>query len=103
VPAWEGNESWDGFLAYHWEGQDHQRVLVAVNYAATQGQCFVRLPSADLADRSIRLRDLMGSAHYDRDGNDLRTRGLYLDLQPWAYHVFALEASAPAPSGRATS
>ncbi len=29
-----------------------------------------------------------GSASYDRDGSELGTRGLYLDLPPWGYHVF---------------
>jgi len=29
------------------------------------------------------------AARYDRDGSDLGLRGLYLDLPPWGYHVFA--------------
>jgi hypothetical protein len=62
--------------------------LATVNYAATQGQCFVRLPLADLAGRAIALHDLMSPAVYDRDGGDLAARGLYLDLPPWGYHVF---------------
>jgi hypothetical protein len=32
----------------------------------------------------------MGPAEYDRDGNDLASRGLYVDLPPWGYHVFAV-------------
>jgi hypothetical protein len=30
----------------------------------------------------------MGSARYQRDGDDLASRGLYLDLAGWGYHVF---------------
>ena len=30
----------------------------------------------------------MGPASYDRAGNDVASRGLYLDLPPWGYHVF---------------
>ena len=63
-------------------------VLIAVNYAANQSQCYVRLPFPDLAGRTVRLQDLMGPASYDRDGDDLVSRGLYLDLPPWGYHVF---------------
>src|SRR5262249_42653193 len=44
VPAWEGNGTWDCFLACAWEGTDGQRLLVAVNYAPNQSQCYVRLP-----------------------------------------------------------
>ena len=34
----------------------------------------------------------MGPASYDRDGSDLVSRGLYLDLPPWGYHVFEVTA-----------
>jgi len=30
-------------------------------------------------------------ACYVCEGNELHERGLDLDLQPWSYHVFALE------------
>jgi hypothetical protein len=29
---------------------------------------------------------------YERDGNDLDRRGLYLDLPAWGYHVFEVTA-----------
>jgi hypothetical protein len=88
VPAWEGNPTSDGFLACAWHGAGGERLMVAVNYANTQGQCYVRLPFSDLAGRSVSLVDAMSPARYDRDGNDLLSRGLYLDLPPWSYHVF---------------
>ena len=28
---------------------------------------------------------------YDRDGSELASRGLYVDLPPWGYHVFELQ------------
>ena len=94
VPAWEGNGTWDGFVAFAWDGPDGERLLVAVNYAPHQGQCFVRLPFTDLASRSWRLVDRIGSATYDRDGDDLRERGLYLDARPWEASAFTLDAKA---------
>ena len=33
-------------------------------------------------------RILMGPASYDRDGTDLVSQGLYLDMPPWSFHVF---------------
>ena len=56
-----------------------------------QGQCYVRLPFADLAGRSVRFKDLMGPASYDREGNDVASRGLYLDMPPWNFHVFGVK------------
>jgi glycosidase len=90
VPAWDGNGTWDGFLAWSWNGEDAKRLLVAVNYAGCQGQCYVRLPFPDLSGRTVRLADLMGPAVYDRDGGDLASRGLYLDMPAWGCHVFEL-------------
>jgi hypothetical protein len=88
VPAWDGNGSWDGFICFAWQGSDGSRVLVTVNYAPSQGQCYVRLPFGELAGSSVRLRDRTGSAVYDRSGDDLLARGLYLDIPGWGYHVF---------------
>ena len=89
VPAWDGNGSVDAFVAFSWEDAG-ERLLVAVNYAPHASQCYLRLPFADLAGASWRLTDLVGDACYDRNGDDLAARGLYLDVAPWQYHVFAL-------------
>jgi hypothetical protein len=87
APAWDGNRTADCFIASCWEG-DGARRLVAVNCAPNRSQCYVRLPSGDLAGRTARLTDLMRVERYDRDGSDLAARGLYLDLPPWGYNVF---------------
>jgi hypothetical protein len=86
--AWASNWTVDGFLAWIWQGPGGDRLLVTVNYADTQGQCYVRLPFADVAGRSLLFKDLMSDANYGRMGSDVVERGLYLDLRPWAYHVF---------------
>jgi glycosidase len=88
VPAWEGNASCDAFVAWIWQGTNGSRLLVAVNYARHQSQCYVRLPVADLGGRGWRLTDLLATASYVRDGNELLSRGLFVDLPPWACHVF---------------
>jgi hypothetical protein len=90
VPAWDGNWTWDCFLAFAWHGPGAERLLVTVNYAPNQSQCYVRLPFTDLGNRQWRLQDRLGEATYDREGNDLQARGLYLDVPPWQALVFAL-------------
>jgi hypothetical protein len=94
VPAWEGNWTWDCFVAFAWHLAGEDRLLVAVNYAGNQSQCYVRLPFADIGRYQWRLTDLMGDATYDRDGDDLQRRGLYLDVPPWQASVFALSSEA---------
>lgn len=90
APAWDGNWTSDCFLVFAWNGAGGERLLVTVNYAPHQSQCYVRLPFADLGNGRWRLQDLTGNATYDRDGNDLLDRGLYLDLAPWQRHTFTV-------------
>jgi glycosidase len=94
APAWDGNGSWDGFVAFAWEGPGDGRLLVAVNHSPQRAQCFLRLPFADLAGRSWKLTDRLGTASYEREGDDLQARGLYLDEPAWQASVFALEPAA---------
>jgi glycosidase len=89
VPAWEGNGSSDGFVAFSWEAGG-QRLLVAVNLSPQQGQCFVRLPFGDLPGRSWALEDQLSADRYERDGFDLAARGLYLDARPGQASAFSL-------------
>jgi len=83
APAWEGNGSADCFVACAWQSDDGQRLVVAVNYATHPSQCYLRLPFADLGGNRWRLQDRLGTETYDRDGDDLLARGLYLDMAPW--------------------
>jgi hypothetical protein len=90
VPAWEGNWTNDCFLAFAWEGPAGDRLLVTVNYASNRSQCYVRLPFTDLAGSQWRLVDQMEEVAYERGGDDLRSRGLYLDTPAWKTWVFEL-------------
>ena len=89
-PAWHGNNTWDSFLAFAWEGTDGNRVVVCVNYSPYFGQCYVTLPFPELAGNQWQFHDLMSEASYDREGNDLLRSGLYLDIAAWSYHVFEI-------------
>ena len=89
-PAWDGNGTWDSFVAFSWTGPGEARRLVAVNYSPHPGQCYVALPWPDLDGRTWRLQDLTGTAVYERAGGDLARQGLYLDMPAWGYHVFAV-------------
>jgi len=95
-PAWEGNGSFGDFLTFGWQDPGPDRLLVVVNYAPHASQCYVRLPFDDLGGRGWSLADLTGDATYDREGDELRAKGLYLDLKPWQYHVFELKPSRAA-------
>ena len=92
APAWDGNRSFGAFIACAWCEPDGERLIVAVNYAAQQSQCYVQLPFANLDRGQWRLEDLLGDARYDRDGRELQSRGLYLDIAPWQHHAFEMSS-----------
>jgi hypothetical protein len=89
-PAWDGNWTSDCFVACAWQGPGGERLLAVVNYAPNHSQGYVALPFTDLEGRVWRLQDLLDEVVHDRDGRDLRDRGLYVDARPWQASVFAL-------------
>jgi glycosidase len=93
VPAWNGNASCNDIIAWTW-GDDHGQTVVAVNYSEHGSQGYLKLPFSSMAEHGWRLRDLMGEAQYDRDGDDLESRGLYLDMSPWQAQVFEMKAES---------
>jgi hypothetical protein len=92
--AWPGNPSHGHFVAHTW-ALDGERRLVAVNLAPGRSQCYVRLDWPDLAGQRWELVDLLSEARYIRDGDDLLTRGLYLDMPGYRTHLFQLFRKGP--------
>jgi hypothetical protein len=91
APAWDGNWTWDCFVCFAWHQQGIPGLIVVVNYAPNQSQCYLGLPFDEIRGHTVRARDLMSSVTYERDGEELVSRGMFLDLPPWGYHVFRLE------------
>jgi hypothetical protein len=92
-PAWAGNWTLVGFVAYAWAGEDGSGHVVVVNYAGIQGQCKLSLPIPELRGKQVRLTDMMGIEVYDRDGSDLVDNGLFIDHGPCHFNVFELQAN----------
>jgi hypothetical protein len=88
--AWAGNGTHTAFIAFAWSGEAERR-LVVVNYSSHPSQCYLALPWDNLSGKTWRLTDRLGTAIYDRGGDELSRQGLYLDLPAWGYHVFAVE------------
>jgi hypothetical protein len=51
----------------------------------------VRLPFAELAEGQWRLTDQLHADVFDRDGRELNSAGLYLDMRPWQAAVYKLD------------
>lgn len=44
-----------------------------------------------IVDTIVRLKDLTSAARFDREGDNLTSRGLYLDMPLSGYHMFEVE------------
>lgn len=91
APAWDGNWTHDCYIAFAWEGAKKEKIVVAVNYAPNQSQCYVQLPFKDLEKNQWQLEDLFSKVKFERDGSDLQSKGLYLDEPAWKFYVFSLK------------
>jgi hypothetical protein len=90
IPAWDGNWTNDSFIAFAWLGTDDQRYVVAVNYSDHPSQCHVQLPLLGLESGTWKLVDRLSEDRYTWNGEDLTTKGLYLDEPAWRARVFEL-------------
>jgi hypothetical protein len=90
VPAWDGNWTWDCFIAFAWHGVEGEQLLVVVNYAPNQSQCRIRIPFDDLGRHQWGLHDLLSDDVYDRDGNDMQANGLFVDMRGWQAVVYRM-------------
>jgi glycosidase len=89
-PAWNGNWTHDCFVIQSWRREGQETALAAVNFSGHQSQCYVSLPFPGISGRRWLLQDLLSDTSYEREGDGLAGRGLYLDMPAWGYHVFRL-------------
>ncbi len=90
-PAGEDNGTFRNIVAYLWAWPAGHR-LVAVNLARQRSQGYVRVPVAELQGKSVVLADLLGDATYNRSGDEMLGRGLYLDMRPYQAYIFEVTA-----------
>lgn len=88
--AWEENPTAQCLTVIQWQrpGQEREFELVVVNLAPHHAQCWVQLSACGLANHRWLLSDRLGEERWERDGTELATRGLYLDLEGRGTRLF---------------
>jgi hypothetical protein len=86
--AWNDNPSGRSFVLVQWQRTRPEFDLVVVNLAPHRGQCYAPLTAPGLAKFNWRLEDLLGDEAHQRDGEDLKNRGLYLDVPAYNAQLF---------------
>ncbi|HEX3515028.1 MAG TPA: alpha-amylase family glycosyl hydrolase [Trebonia sp.] len=87
--GWPDNQSCQNLLAWTWSGADDARHVVVVNLSGQPAQGRIPLGWPNLPGRDWRLEDLLSGAVFARDGGELAGPGLFVDLEPWQYHVLS--------------
>ena len=63
---------------------------------------FVPLALPEFAGKTVHHDDLLADIAYDRPGDDLLVRGLYVDLPAYGYHLFRVTREATAGRRRSS-
>jgi hypothetical protein len=91
--GWPDNQTFRNLVSWAWTFDDSRYVII-VNFSDQPAQGRVRLPWADLPAHRWQLDDLLSGIQYEsRDGDEMFQHGLFVDLPPWAFHLFQFSAS----------
>lgn len=89
--GWSDNHSFQNILAWCWK-KDEERYFIVINFSEKDSQANVRIPWNELRGKDWRLNDPLSNKSYDRRGNDMLDTGIYIDLRPWQFHFFQMQA-----------
>jgi hypothetical protein len=92
--GWPDNQTARNLLAWAWsEDTGPRRHVVVVNLSGAPAQGMVPLGWSDLGGRPWKLVDLLDGTIFDRHGDELSGSGLFVDLQPWHFHLLTMSGS----------
>jgi hypothetical protein len=89
--GWPDNSSYSQLLAWSWISEEG-RSMIVVNYADAPASAQVHPPWSDLEGSTWRLEDVVNGEVFERDGNDIASSGLFVQLGPWQCHVLVWAA-----------
>jgi hypothetical protein len=85
--GWPDNPNFQNVVAWSWLKKD-ERYLIIVNLSEGPTQARVGVGWAEAGGRWWQLIDVLSGVVYERDGAEMLSPGLYVALEPWAYHFF---------------
>lgn len=90
--AWDGNWTWDSFIAFSWTNyMTSDQVLAIVNYSDHHSQCYVDVPPVDDQSRcnlQLMLADSANVRAIQHLNTTTTENKLFVDFPPWGFEVF---------------
>lgn len=90
LPDPEEEDHWENIIAWIWNQPGQDAYLVVVNYAPSAAACLLRLPFAYLHGKQWGFEELRSEYRRIENGDTLVNQGLWLELPPWAAHVYRI-------------
>jgi hypothetical protein len=87
LSGWPDNPTFQSLVAWSWVKDDDRRLIV-VNLSNNAVQAHVQVPWGEVRGQPWRLADALSDANYDRDGDEMLSPGLYVELVPWDCNFF---------------
>ena len=88
--GWRDNNSHENLGAWCWS-HGKERHLVVVNFSDHPSQGFIHISWNDLEGSTWHLKDLFSGSIFERRGDEVQSKGLYVDLQPWQFHFLRFQ------------
>ena len=85
--GWPDNPSFQNLVAWSWV-LDDEHYLIVVNLSDRCSQAHIQVPWTNTSGANWELFDPLSGVLYERDGDQLLSPGLYVDLGPWDHHFF---------------
>lgn len=85
--GWPDNSTFLNLVAWRW-AKEAARYLVIVNLSQTRSDALVQVPWSEGAGKTWVLTDQMSDAIYERNGSEMLSPGLYVELEAWNFNVF---------------
>ncbi|MBD3195644.1 MAG: alpha-amylase [Candidatus Lokiarchaeota archaeon] len=79
----------NNLIAYIWR-MNRKNVLIVVNFGDTDIKGHVSIPNIDFQDYSWKFKDVLTDKIFEYNGEDLKSNGLYVELNPWRGHLFQI-------------
>jgi hypothetical protein len=91
--GWPDNQSCQNLVAWSWAKDDDRR-LIAVNLSDNPVHARVHVPWEEVRGETWHLTDALSDTSYERDGDEMASSGLYVELEPWGYSFFQCQLAA---------
>jgi hypothetical protein len=85
--GWPDNASFQNLVAWTW-ALAGEVYLIVVNLSDCSVHARVQVSWPEVSAATWHLVDLLSDSVYERDGDEMLSPGLYVELGPWGYHLF---------------